>query len=267
MLTKLSGLPTGTFGFEAQGKVSRDDYTHVVRPLLGGASKRGERLRFLFQFGPAFEGFTTDATWDDFKLGIRYLGLVERCAVVTDLEWIQKGVRVASALVPCPVQTFANAEVEAAKAWLWPPAKVNLSAQLQTEKGVLVIEPHGPVTAADFDYLTSVVDPWLEEHQKLNGVVVHAKAFPGWDNFGGFVRHLQFVREHHQRVERVAVVADGLAATLLPRLGSFFVRAKIKSFRSDDVELATAWCEGKKKGRKLKTVPLREVGISTTAAN
>ena len=61
----------------------------------------------------------------------------------------------------------------------------------------------------DFDALALTVDPWIEANGELNGVVVHVRAFPGWENIGSLVRHVQFVRDYHRKVERIALAADG----------------------------------------------------------
>ena len=59
-----------------------------------------------------------------------------------------------------------------------------------------------------FAGVSTVVDSYLTEHAKLRGVLVYAKAFPGWENFGGLTAHMHFVFDHHKKVERVAIVTD-----------------------------------------------------------
>jgi hypothetical protein len=58
------------------------------------------------------------------------------------------------------------------------------------------------------------------------------------------VRHIQFVRDHHRKVERIALAADGMLASLAPRLGEHFVRAEVKTFRYDEVDVAVMWAAG-----------------------
>jgi hypothetical protein len=45
------------------------------------------------------------------------------------------------------------------------------------------------------------------------------RVFPGWENFGGFTAHMHFIREHHKRVERVAIVTDSWVANIGESLG------------------------------------------------
>ncbi len=65
-----------------------------------------------------------------------------------------------------------------------------LAQRLLPEAGVLVVEPKRPLRAEDFDALAMMVDPWIETHGELRGVVVHAREFPGWETLGAFFRHL-----------------------------------------------------------------------------
>ena len=54
-------------------------------PLLDEARREGRRIRFLYQVGPEFEGFTPAAAWEDAKIGLHSVRLFDGCAVVTDL--------------------------------------------------------------------------------------------------------------------------------------------------------------------------------------
>lgn len=71
----------------------------------------------------------------------------------------------------------------------------------------------------DFDALALTADTWIEARGDLQGVVLHARGFPGWENFGSFLRHAQFVRDHHRKVIKVALSADGKLAGRQPADG------------------------------------------------
>jgi hypothetical protein len=245
MLEKLSDVPEGIVGVKAVGKVTREDYEKVIEPLLEGARREGRRLRFLYQIGPELEGFTPGAAWEDAKLGLRSLRSLAGCAVVTDRDWIREGTRIAGFFLPCPVQVFSTGDREKAIEWLGAlPHEIGLAHRLLPEKGVIVVEAKHALHAQDFDALALTADPWIESHGQLAGVVIHARAFPGWENFGSLVRHLQFAREHHRKVKRVALSADGKLASLAPRIGEHFVRAEVKTFGYDKLDAAVAWAAG-----------------------
>jgi len=241
MLERLQDLPAGLTGLRAKGKVTKEDYAEVVHPLLEEARREGKRLRFFYEFGPEFEGFTAGAAWADARVGIHYLRLFERCAIVTDMHWLRDAMQIMGGMMPCPVKVFPESERADAIAWLGAEAKSGLAHRLIQDKGVLVVEPSGPLAAEDFDALGAVVDPWIESHGKLQGLVLHVQAIPGWENLGGLLRHLRFVRDHHRNVRRVALVADGKMAELAPKIAEHFVDAELRHFAYPEFDDAIAW--------------------------
>jgi hypothetical protein len=107
--------------------------------------------------------------------------------------------------------------------------------------GILVLEPHAPLTKEDFKGLGAAADLYLCSHDKLRGVLIHSKAFPGWEDFGGFSAHLRFVREHHKKVARVAVVTDSPLAGIVELLGKHFISAEVKHFSYPEKAKALNW--------------------------
>ncbi|MEI7996260.1 MAG: STAS/SEC14 domain-containing protein, partial [Methylococcaceae bacterium] len=81
-----------------------------------------------------------------------------------------------------------------------------------------------------FKSLAQQVDPLINESGDLNGVLVHACKFPGWDSFASFVAQIQFVNGHHKHLKKVALCTDTLFGTLVEKLGAHFVAAEIKVF-------------------------------------
>lgn len=109
--------------------------------------------------------------------------------------------------------------------------------------GILRLNPTGPLSKEDFSGLSADVDAYLAENPKLHGVMIHAKGFPGWENFGSFTAHMHFIREHHKQVERVAVVTDSPLAGMAELLGKHFSSAEIKHFSFADDAKALEWLE------------------------
>lgn len=242
MLEPIQNLPTGLYGLRATGTVSKDDYEQALQPLLEEARREGRRIRFLYLFAPEFKGFTMGGAWEDARIGLHYLRLFERCAVVSDVGWIRGAARIMGAVLPCPVRVFGSGEWQEAIAWLSsPPNTASLTHRLFPEQGVLVVEPHGRLHIEDFDALALMVDPWIEAHGVLNGLVVHVYEFPGWESVGSFLRHIRFIRDHHRKIRRVAVAADSKLAKLGSGLAEHFVQAEIRRFDYSDVDQAIAW--------------------------
>jgi hypothetical protein len=245
MLEKLKELPRGVVGLKAVGKVRKEDYEQVLEPLLEDARREGRPIRFLYQFGPEFEGFTSGAAWEDAKVGLHFMRLFDGCAIVSDVGWIRESMRLIGFLVPCPVRVFGNHERDQAVEWLGSlPEGPSISHRLLPKFGVIVVDVKDALRAQDFDALAVTADAWIESHGHLHGLVIHAREFPGWENLAGFLRHIRFVRDHHRKIERVALAADSKLASLAPHIAEHFAKAEVKSFGYDALESAVSWARG-----------------------
>ncbi|MGW2744124.1 STAS/SEC14 domain-containing protein [Streptomyces sp. NPDC001450] len=242
MLERAQDVPSGIDAVKAIGTVSKDDYEAVIEPIIDDARREGRRIRLLWECGPDFRSFTPAAGWEDLKVGIGAMRLFEGCAVVTDIRWIRESTRLTSFLMPCPVRVFDVDDREEALSWLVSlPEGPGVSHKLLTESKVLLVEVEQPLRAQDFDALAQTADNWLETHDALAGVVVHARAFPGWENIGSLFRHVRFVRDHHRKVRRVALAADSKLAELAPPFANHFVQAEVRQFGYDELDDAVAW--------------------------
>jgi len=119
-----------------------------------------------------------------------------------------------------------------------------LEHELRTDQGVLVVRPKGPLSENDFAALSAEADAYIENHGALNGLMIVAEKFPGWENLEGFISHLKFIRGHHEKIGKIAFVSDSDVLTLLPKLASHFVSAEVRPFKADEEQVALAWIAG-----------------------
>jgi hypothetical protein len=112
---------------------------------------------------------------------------------------------------------------------------------LDTEHSILEVRPKSALDKADFVELAKAVDPQIEAHGDLAGLIISASSFPGWDSFGSMVTHFRFVRDHHKHVKRLAVVTDSPLGDLAQHLASHFVAAEIRHFPAGQMEQARQW--------------------------
>jgi hypothetical protein len=115
---------------------------------------------------------------------------------------------------------------------------------LDTEHSILRVQPKSAIAQDDFIKLAKAVDPHIEATGGLAGLILEAPHFPGWDSFGAMVNHFRFVRDHHKRVKKIAVVTDSAMGDFAERLASHFVSAQIKHFPAGQVEAARTWILG-----------------------
>ncbi|MGG7569353.1 STAS/SEC14 domain-containing protein [Streptomyces sirii] len=245
MLVRTKETPAGIDVVKAIGTVSKSDYQTVVEPLINEARREGRRIRVLCEIGPEFQSFTPAAGWEDLKVGPGAIRLCEGCAVVSDKGWIRESTRLTRFLMPCPVRVFDVQERDEALQWLTSlPEGPGISHRLLTDSRVLVVEVEHPLRSQDFDALSVTADNWLRAHDKLAGVVIHTRDFPGWENIGSLIRHVRFIRDHHRKVERIALAADSKVAALAPQLANHFVKAEVRRFAYDELDDALAWAAG-----------------------
>ena len=115
--------------------------------------------------------------------------------------------------------------------------------ELLRNRGILIVTPQGPLEKTDFELVGQEVDPFIAAKGKLTGLMIYAKAFPGWKNFEALLSHLRFVGEHQRHIERVAAVTDSEFLTIMPSIVTHFVRAQVKHFGFDEKDRALAWLE------------------------
>lgn len=116
--------------------------------------------------------------------------------------------------------------------------------ELDTAHSILYVRPKSAFAAEDFTQLANTVDPHIEATGGLAGIVIEVPSFPGWEGLGAMAAHFRFVRDHHRRVRKVAVVTDSALGNVAEHLASHFVSAEIKRFPAGETEAAKQWILG-----------------------
>jgi len=112
---------------------------------------------------------------------------------------------------------------------------------LDTAHSILFVRPTSALQQDDFVQLAKTVDPFIEATGDLAGLIIETASVPGWDSLGAMAAHFRFVRDHHKRVKKVAVVTDAALGTVAEKLASHFVSAKIRHFGAGEAEAARRW--------------------------
>jgi hypothetical protein len=119
-----------------------------------------------------------------------------------------------------------------------------LSVKIDEASGIAILEPEGALSKTDFQSAAAIIDPFIEKTGRLNGVIVHTASFPGWDSFAALLSHLTFVKDHHKKISRVALVTDSVIGNFAEAVVSHFINAKIKVFPFQELGKATLWITG-----------------------
>jgi hypothetical protein len=117
-----------------------------------------------------------------------------------------------------------------------------LNITLDREEAIVTLEPEGALSKEDFETAVKVIDPFIEKHGKLAGVIIATESFPGWEDFSALVEHLTFIKNHHKKVKRLAFVTDSkLLGKFSENISSHFVDAEIKYFPYAERKAAREW--------------------------
>ena len=85
------------------------------------------------------------------------------------------------------------------------------------------------------------VDPCIEKTRGLQGVVIGAPAFPGWENPVAMTAHFRFVHDHQKQIAKIALVTESAMGNVVEHLASHFLSAQIKHFPAGEIEVAKNW--------------------------
>lgn len=105
----------------------------------------------------------------------------------------------------------------------------------------LLVEPSGALTRDDFADLGRRFEARAAADGGRINLVIHAPAFPGWADFASFLAHLDFVRTHRSRVEKIALASDSAILDAAPAVARLFVAAEIRHFPAAELDAALAW--------------------------
>jgi hypothetical protein len=112
----IQDMPVGTIGLEASGKVTEEDYRHVLVPTVNAALAVG-KVRMMYVLSEE-SSYSPGAVWADTRLWFKDLKGWERVAIVSDADWLENAVKAFGWLMPGEVKVFESDDVRDAKGWL-----------------------------------------------------------------------------------------------------------------------------------------------------
>ena len=121
MIDNVTGLPPGTLGFRASGKITSDEYREMIEPVYA-ALERGGKLNVYFELADDFDGLDSGALLQDVKaagsVGLKHRSSWQRMALVTDKDWVRHAASAFGWLAPGELRLFEPSERNTACAWL-----------------------------------------------------------------------------------------------------------------------------------------------------
>ncbi|MEZ5988723.1 MAG: STAS/SEC14 domain-containing protein [Planctomycetota bacterium] len=244
MLQTIAGLGPDVVAFEAEGVVTAEDYAERLVPAVEELIGKGRRPRFLYVLGPSFERFSLGALIADSKVGLSHLTDFDRIAVVTDNDLIEQAVRAFGLMIPCPVRTFAAADLAGAKTWV--AAEPADAFDVRVERDGAIARVHARLTGSlDLeaeDRLLAVLGDGLGDATDVR-VLVEADDFHGWRGVRALWHHLRFVVGNRRRIDKVAIVGEARWQRRLVGLARHVLRVEARFFEAGKLTEAKAWLD------------------------
>ena len=116
-----------------------------------------------------------------------------------------------------------------------------LKITIDRENAIAVLEPYDTLSKEDFDKAVKMIDPFIEEKGKLNGIIIYTESFPMWEDFAALSRHITFIKNHHQKIRRLAFVTDTAVIEYTKSIAAPFIEAEIKVFPYAQFDEAKVW--------------------------
>ncbi len=118
MIEVLKGFPENVVAFACHGQVTQSDYTTVFNPVVADAFKAHDKLRLYYETAADFAGIDPAAAWEDTKVGLAHWRNWERMAVVTDVEWIRRAMKLFMFMMPGELRVFPSTQAAQAREWI-----------------------------------------------------------------------------------------------------------------------------------------------------
>ena len=243
MLTLIEGLPDHVIGVEITEKLRGDDYLHQLIPLVNAKLEKHDKLDLLCHIKGEWQGMDAGAAWQDMRLGLGKIGHWARMAVVCDIKWLENSINFFRVITPGELRHFKSADYDKAREWVCERERASISCTLDDDTGILVLEPDSDkaLSEDDFQAVGHAIKDYLETHDKLTGIMICTRRFPGWQSVGALFAHLKFVSKVHDKIARVALVTNSVMGSFADRVLDPLMMAKIRKFDYDQRDDAMAW--------------------------
>jgi hypothetical protein len=245
MLTLIEGLPDHVIGIRISDKLRAEDYTRQLIPLVNERLAKHHKLDFLCCLDGEWKGMEAGAVWQDLRLGLGRIGHWARMAIVSDIQWLEHAIKLFGLFSPGELRHFHSADYAAARDWVCEHERARINMTLDADTGILVLEPAADkaLSEDDFEAVGKTIEDYLKSHERLRGILLHSRHFPGWQGVGALFAHLKFVSSVHAKIGKVAIVTNSPLGSFADHVLNPLLLAKLRKFDYDQRDQAMAWLQ------------------------
>ena len=246
MLTMIEGLPDHVIGIRITDKLRTEDYEKQLIPMVNAKLENHRKLDLLCCIEGEWKGMEAGAVWQDLRLGLGRIGHWARMAIVTDIKWLENAIKLLRLFSPGELRHFDSDDYAAAREWVCERERASISIQLDSDGGILVLEPVADkaLSEDDFEAVGKTIANYLADHDRLRGILIHSRQFPGWQSIGALFAHLKFVNAVHDKISKIALVTNSPMGTFADRVLDPLMLAKVRKFDYDESDDAMRWLQG-----------------------
>ena len=115
-----------------------------------------------------------------------------------------------------------------------------IEIQTNDSSSLIEVTVTGQLRAEDFSSVAQQVDKFIEQHDKVS-VLLDLTGFHGWEDVAAARTHFRFIKDHHKRIEQIAVVASKTWQHWIAAVVGTFISAKEKCFGEHQKDEARNW--------------------------
>lgn len=246
MLTVIEGLPDHVIGIRITDKLRAEDYETQLIPLVNEKLEKHAKLDLLCCIEGDWKGMEAGAVWQDLRLGLGRIGHWARMAIVSDITWLENAIRIFRLFSPGELRHFGGNEYAVAKDWVCEVERARIDIELDGDAGILLLEPAADIAMSedDFEAVGKAINHYLQDHDRLRGILIHSRQFPGWQSVGALFAHLKFVNAVHDKISNIALVTNSPLGTFADHVLDPLMLAKVRKFDYDQRDEAMNWLRG-----------------------
>jgi len=117
-----------------------------------------------------------------------------------------------------------------------------IETEVVSPNALKVVAPE-KLKADDFSQIAQQVDSLISQHGHIR-LLLDASGFNGWEDMAAFERHVGFIRNHQQKVERIAVIAAHDWQRWLIGAVRIFVHPEVRAYDKSQGGEALQWIVG-----------------------